>query len=84
MHNVSFIERSDRIATKKMFKEFWIFFKNRTSNASISTGRVAGVRWRRVQLHVAIAPGEAAEGFIARGHLLTVIDVGIPLVDHVG
>lgn len=45
MHNVSFIERSDRIATKKNVQRILLnFFKNRTSNASISTGRVAGVR----------------------------------------
>lgn len=44
MHNVSFIERSDRIATKKNVQRILNFSKNRTSNASISTGRVAGVR----------------------------------------
>ena len=59
-------------------------FETLTPHSAVPPRGVARVGGGGVELHVAIAARKTTEGLVRSGHLLAVVDVGVPLIHHVG
>ena len=55
-----------------------------TPHSAVPPRGVARVGGGGVELHVAIAARKTTKGLVRSGHLLAVVDVGVPLIHHVG